>query len=390
MYRSIIVAVAASAALGVSGTALAWNDLGHQVVAIIAEHYLTPAAHAQVQAMLQQDGDALTAHDIASEASWADKYRANDSTGRTKGWHFADIDAARPNIPAACFGQPALPAGTLASQGPAKACIIDKINQFAGELADPAIGSAERLLALKFLLNLVADVHQPLNVSIEEGNYHGMSEKVAAKTITPGDLYGYWDNAFVHQLGSGPQEIAQQLIGQISTEDQARWASAAPQLWALEAHQIGVIRAFGVLSDSDEHGVPVLTDHYVQTAVQTVGTQLSKAGVRLAYVINQALAPQATATAPRSISGNRTAGRAFALEHCSVCHLVASGQSKAPAEGALAPDFQAIAQTRGMSGAALVEFLSGPHPTMPEFNLTAKQTNDVVTYILSLKKNPNR
>lgn len=386
MNRFVVAAGAAGAALGVSGAALAWNDMGHQVVAIIAEQYLVPAAKAQVQAMLQQDSDPLTVHDLASEATWADKYRANDLSDRTKAWHFADIDAARPNIPAACFGQPALPAGTPASQGPAQACVIDKINQFAAELADPAVGSAERLLALKFLLNLVGDVHQPLNVSIEEGNYHGMSERVAAKTITPGDLYGYWDNAFVHQLGNSAPEVAQQLIAHISHDDQAQWASAAPQLWALEAHQLGVIRAFGVLSEGDDHGVPILTDHYVQTALQTVGSQLSKAGVRLAYLINQALAPEATAVKSRPVSGNKTAGRAFALSRCSVCHLVASGQPKAPAEGALAPDFQAIAQTRGISDAALREFLSGPHPTMPNFDFTAKQTNDVVAYILSLNR----
>ena len=389
MHRSVVTAIATTAALGVSGVALAWNDLGHQVVAIIAEHYFTPAARSQVQEMLQQDSDPLTAHDIASEATWADRYRSNDPTDRTKAWHFADIDAARPNIPVACFGQPALPAGTLASQGPAKACVIDKINQFAAELGEPAVGSAERLLALKYLLNLVGDVHQPLNVAIEEGNYHGMSEKVAAKTITPGDLYGYWDNAFVHQLGNDPQEIAQQLIGHISAADQAQWASAAPQLWALEAHQLGVIRAFGVLSEGDDHGAPILTDHYVEVAVQTVGTQLSKAGVRLAYLINQALAPEATAAVSHSVSGNRAAGRSFALERCSVCHLVANGQSRAPAEGALAPDFAAIARTRGISNTALREFLTGSHPTMPELKLTEKQTNDVIAYILGLKKNNN-
>lgn len=385
MGKSAVAAVAAILALGLSGTALAWNHIGHQVVAIIAEHYLTPAARDQVQMMLQQDRDPLTAHDIASEAIWADKYRDNDSTERTKAWHFADIDAARPNIPAACFGQPALPPGVPASKGPAQACIIDKVDQFSAELADPAVGSAERLLALKFLLNLVADVHQPLNVAIEEGNYHGMSEKVAARTITPGDLYGYWDNAFVHQLGNDPQEIARQLIEHISAADQVQWASAAPQLWALEAHQLGVIRAFGVLSEGDDHGVPILTDHYVDTAVQTVGTQLSKAGVRLAYVINQSLAPEAMAATPPSARGNRTAGRAYALGHCSVCHLVASGQPRAPAEGALAPDFQAIARTRGITGTALHEFLAGPHPTMPELKLTVKQADDVIAYILALK-----
>lgn len=358
---------------------------GHRVVALIAEHYLSPVARAEVQTMLQADTDTLTAHDIASEATWADRYRLNDSTDRTKDWHYADIDAARPNIPAACFGQPALPAGTPASQGPRRDCIIDKINQFAAELGDPKLGREERLLALKFLLNLVGDVHQPLNVSIEEGNYHGKAERVEAKMITPGDLYDYWDTVFVHALGASAQDVAKQLIAHISAADQSQWATAAPQLWALEAHQLGVIKAFGVLFESEDHGVPILTDQYVQTAVQTVGSQLSKAGVRLAYVINAALVPEPVAAPAPHVRGDRAAGRSLALGRCSVCHVVAASQPRAAAAGALAPDFQAIGNTRGMSDAALREFLSGPHPTMPTLTLTRRQTDDVIAYILSLK-----
>jgi len=55
--------------------AFAWGDDGHKVVALIAEHYLTPEARNTVNALLAQDTDPLTAHDIASEATWADKYR---------------------------------------------------------------------------------------------------------------------------------------------------------------------------------------------------------------------------------------------------------------------------------------------------------------------------
>jgi hypothetical protein len=49
--------------------ALAWGDDGHKVVALIAEHYLTPDARNTVSALLAQDTDPLTAHDIASEAT---------------------------------------------------------------------------------------------------------------------------------------------------------------------------------------------------------------------------------------------------------------------------------------------------------------------------------
>ncbi len=50
----------------------AWGDDGHEVVAVIAEHYLTAAAKKQVDLLLAADTDPLTKHDVASEATWAD------------------------------------------------------------------------------------------------------------------------------------------------------------------------------------------------------------------------------------------------------------------------------------------------------------------------------
>jgi hypothetical protein len=76
--------------------ALAWGDDGHKVVALIAQHYLTPAAKKQVGAMLAADTDPLTQHDIASEATWADRYRDSnrrkDNYDATKRWHFVDLE----------------------------------------------------------------------------------------------------------------------------------------------------------------------------------------------------------------------------------------------------------------------------------------------------------
>jgi nuclease S1 len=60
-----------------------WGDDGHKTVALIAEHYLTPAAKKQIEAMLAADTDELTKHDIASEATWADRYRDANHRART-------------------------------------------------------------------------------------------------------------------------------------------------------------------------------------------------------------------------------------------------------------------------------------------------------------------
>jgi hypothetical protein len=42
---------------------------------------------------------------------------------------------------------------------------VDKIDQFAAELGNPGTRVSEQLLALKFLLHFVGDLHQPLHAA---------------------------------------------------------------------------------------------------------------------------------------------------------------------------------------------------------------------------------
>jgi hypothetical protein len=146
-------------ALAAPQSAFAWGDEGHQIIALIVEHYLDPAARAKVATLLAADADTLTDHDIVSEATWADKYRDSDRNTTkiryeaTWRWHFVDIELAEPNLASACFGHPPLPVGIPASEGPPRACVVDKIDQFATEISNPAIIASEQLLALKFLLH---------------------------------------------------------------------------------------------------------------------------------------------------------------------------------------------------------------------------------------------
>ena len=140
---------------------LAWGGEGHQIIALIADQFLDAGVRAKVAGILSADTDDLAGHDIASASMWADRYRDSDRHGSqeryrgTREWHFVDIEIDDPDLTRACFGYPPLPAGLPASHGPAHACIVDKINQFAVELSDPAINAEERLIALKFLLHLV-------------------------------------------------------------------------------------------------------------------------------------------------------------------------------------------------------------------------------------------
>ena len=285
LHVGLLVAVAAIALLPVP-PALAWGDEGHEVVALIAEANLDPAVLKKVRALLSADTDDLTAHDIASEATWADKYRA--SHRETAAWHFVDIEISNPNLDQACFGHPAIPAGEPASAGPTKDCVVDKVEEFAEELSNPSTDPEEQVVALKFLLHFVGDMHQPLHAA--DGNDRGgNSKKVSASGQRVGNLHHFWDDVFVEQLGPNAKSIASDLITHISKADVQAWSQGTPSDWAMESFEVAKDDAYGQLPSPSSKGVYHLDDDYMATATQDVATQLSKSGVRLAFILNKAL-----------------------------------------------------------------------------------------------------
>jgi mono/diheme cytochrome c family protein len=82
--------------------------------------------------------------------------------------------------------------------------------------------------------------------------------------------------------------------------------------------------------------------------------------------------------------GNLEAGRLYAREVCSPCHAVTAEQASQRML-AVAPDFQTIANTSGMTATALRAFLQTPHPKMPNLILTPDQSADVIAFVLSLR-----
>jgi hypothetical protein len=97
----ILLAIASALIVTQPRPASAWGDEGHQVVALIAQSFLEPDVRKQVDAMLAADTDPLTAHDIASAATWADKFRDANKNGarqKTSQWHFVDIEISGPTL----------------------------------------------------------------------------------------------------------------------------------------------------------------------------------------------------------------------------------------------------------------------------------------------------
>ncbi len=283
---------AATLLLASPAPAHAWGDEGHQIIATVADALLKPDVRRTVHVLLATDEDPLSDHDIASEATWADHLRNADPDGarrRTRQWHFVDIELRAPSLETACFRRPALATTVVASMGPAQDCVVDKIDQFAAELAWQATADDERLVALKFLLHFVGDVHQPLHASDDEDR-GGNEKRVSAQGYRANNLHHYWDTEFVRALGVDPGEVAANLLTHMSQADVNRWAAGTPADWARETFQVGRRDAYGLLPPPNRRGVYRLDERYVATAIADTRQQLAKAGVRLAALLNRTLA----------------------------------------------------------------------------------------------------
>jgi hypothetical protein len=289
-----VAALLAAAAIWAPRPAAAWGDLGHEVTALIAYQHLNGAAKTALDQLLAGDPDTLTPPDFASRATWADRYRRTHP--ETAAWHFADIEIDSGDLSAACFGFPVLAAGQAASQGPAQDCVVDKIDEFAAELGDPRTSQAERLLALKFLIHFVGDLHQPLHASDHNdrgGNCIALSPPSPDGKET--NLHAYWDVGSVDALGSGAALIAQKLNAAISPAQSKAWSAGSTRSWALQSFALGKRDAYHLATRPTcaAPGSVALTAAYEQTAQRDASLQLRRAGIRMASLLNKALGPKA-------------------------------------------------------------------------------------------------
>jgi S1/P1 Nuclease len=296
LVRAVLIGTFLSAvAATMPAKARAWGEEGHKIIALIAYHHLAPSVRAGVDRMLSADPDHLTGPDIASAATWADKYRDSDrnSTKKryqlTRQWHFVDIEIDSPDLSAACFGWPA--ASMPASLGPAKACVVDRIDAFRDELQSLPETDPEKVLALKFLLHLVGDVHQPLHAA-DHGDQGGNGVKVLFGHRKVGmALHGFWDTEIVKRNGADPAIVAGTL-DQVYGARCDGWMSGTPSDWALESFGIAKEFVYKLGYDTvDSKGDSAfrLSNAYQIRAVEIAGEQLEKAGCRLAMVLTQSL-----------------------------------------------------------------------------------------------------
>ena len=131
-------------------------------------------------------------------------------------------------------------------------------------------------------------MHQPLHAG--DDHVRGGNLKIAAApSISPDTLHHDWDTEFAARLGSDAAAIAGQLIADMTDVQRAQWAAGSAADWARESFEAAKYHAYGLLPAADGPNHYTLSAAYIADATKVSREQLSKAGVRLAFVLNRAM-----------------------------------------------------------------------------------------------------
>lgn len=152
----------------------AWGAKAHRAIATEAYAQLSPKARTDVDTLLALEPGAT----LASISTWADEHRS-PATAR---WHFVNIAAD-----AGCHY-------VAERDCPGGACVVGAIERQAAVFRSTA-PAQERLKALKYLVHLVADVHQPLHAGQAEDKGGNRYQVHAFGRGT--NLHAVWDSGLV-------------------------------------------------------------------------------------------------------------------------------------------------------------------------------------------------
>jgi hypothetical protein len=259
-YRDIFIAVACVAiTLGIPQGAFAWGREGHEVIVIVAEHYMRPETASRMRELLAPEGP--------EEASvWADEYRRDHR--ETGPWHYINIPLADSKI-------------DMARECANGDCVIAKTEQFLAVLKDPKADKDAKGQALRFVIHFVGDMHQPLHVA-DNGDRGGNTRHVIFGGH-PDNLHWVWDSGLFQHITNNPAALAEELESRITPRDQAEWQRGSIEDWVMEGHRLAQTVAYGDLGN--ENPAPI-NPVYEREADPVIELQLEKAGVRLAYLLD--------------------------------------------------------------------------------------------------------
>ena len=269
--------------------AFAWGPEGHRMIGDIASRHLDPKASARVRDLLKDDrladGQLSGRRTLGEVASWADEIREYDPKKPGRRLHFDDIPLCEtPDYSRYCRnGQ----------------CASAQIDRQLKILGDESARLPQRNRALKWVVHLVGDIHQPLHAANRRdrgGNtvqvsFFGQRDNPPYGSL---NLHAVWDVHMVRRLVAGRGGERAFVSASLSERDKAAWEKGSISGWVAESHAIAGDFAYAALPAAAScrrkiTGVVALGEAYYDQAAPVIEVQIGKAGVRLAKVLNEAL-----------------------------------------------------------------------------------------------------
>jgi len=258
MNLRLIIPLLGLAFSAVPAPAFAWGKIGHRVIGEIATGYLSPNADAAVTRILGTET-------LAEASTWPDYMRSDPSDfwQHTAGpWHYVTV-----------------PPGKRYDQvgAPPEGDAVTALQRFAATVRDPKSSLADKQLALRFIVHIVGDLHQPLHAG--NGTDKGGNEVRVTFAGKPTNLHAVWDSALIDDEQLSYSEMARWLRVRITARDATAWTTADPKVWIAES---------ATLRDTiyPAAGETNLSYRYVFDHSEQMEVRLEQGGVRLAAYLN--------------------------------------------------------------------------------------------------------
>jgi len=248
------LSIAAIIALSVS--LISWGFKGHRAVATIAQKHLTANTSNIVAAYL--NGESMT-----DASTWADENRDT----KTAPWHYL-------NLPLGLNHEQFVDA--VSKQGNDN--VYSAILKVEATLKDKTSTLPQKNEALKYLIHLVGDAHQPMHVSRKEDKGGNTIQLQYDGKGT--NLHSLWDSKLIDHEGLSEADIAKQYDW--ANETQAKkWQADSPMEWLWESYQISS-ELYGDVQPGQS-----IDDAYYKKYIKTIHLRIDQAGVRLAGELNR-------------------------------------------------------------------------------------------------------
>lgn len=234
--------------------ARAWGNTGHRVVGRIAEDHLSPEAARGVDDLLGEET-------LAQASTWADYVRSEPEWRKADDWHWVTLPGD---------------VSYEESEKNPNGDLIEALRRFEATLADESRPDEERRHALRFLVHMTGDLHQPLHVGT--GEDRGGNDEIVLWFDEAANLHAVWDTEILKSEGLSFSELAD-FLEPPTPEQLADWQRGTYLDWAEESRALRPLVY--------DLGNQRLSWQYRHRALPVVHQRLLQAGVRLAWVLNR-------------------------------------------------------------------------------------------------------